>query len=254
MRDSVHRPKIVDYAVKRSARKFLTRVYRITHRVPMRLREVKRQKVLVIAPHSDDEVIGAGGTLALHQECGSDLRVLFVASDESAASETEAARRMVEARRVADLLGFDPHFLGLPDTKVSLHEDELAHDLRRHIETYRPDVIICPFPGDHHRDHQATAAATIRAVNQSSFGGEIWCYEIWSTLWPNTGVDIERVVEIKRKAINLYESQTHTIPYADAVLGLNRYRGLRVYVPYAEAFYVCHRDELTKLGEALSSA
>lgn len=249
----MRRPKALNRIVRHTARRFLTRVYRVTHRVPMQLREIERRRVLVVAPHSDDEVIGAGGTLALHQERGSEVSVLYVTSDADAPADSDDALRMDEARRVAELLGFEPHFLEMPDTRVSLHEDRLARVLKEHIDAFKPDVILCPFPGDHHRDHQATAAATIRALEGAAFSGEVWCYEIWSTLWPNTGVDITRFTELKRQAIDLYESQTRYIPYADSALGLNRYRGLRVYVPYAEAFYVCKRSELASLADALST-
>ena len=56
--------------------------------------------------------------------------------------------------------------------------------------------------------------------------------------WPNCGVDITHVVDQKRAAIECYQSQL-TMPYVDATLGLNRYRGLKLGVDFAEALFVC---------------
>jgi LmbE family N-acetylglucosaminyl deacetylase len=71
------------------------------------------------------------------------------------------------------------------------------------IRSYRPEVIYCPFPGDHHRDHQATSACTGMAVTETGYTGEVWCYELWSCLWPSIGVDISSVVDFRREAVNL---------------------------------------------------
>ena len=249
----MRKPKLLEYVLSKTAVLFLTRLHRLTHRMPIRVRPIERQRVLVVAPHSDDEVISAGGTLALHQSAGSVVQVLYVTSDANAPAESIAARRMVEAKRVSSMLGFELAFLGYPDGSVSLHEPRLARDIGQHIARFKPDVLLVPFPGDHHRDHQATSAACTRAVAESDFQGEVWCYEIWSTIWPNCAVDIARVVDKKREAINTYVSQTDGMPYADAALGLNRYRGLKVQAEHAEAFFVCSKKEFAALGKTLYS-
>jgi len=159
---------------------------------------------------------------------------------------------MEEARKVAALLDFDIEFLGYPDGHVSLYHARLTADIVRLIGETNPDVIFCPFPSDHHRDHQASALALASGIQEATFEGEIWAYEIWSTIWPNFAVNIENVVELKRTAINLYESQVAGAPYADAALGLNRYRGLRAYVPYAEGLYICSTATFVQIAKNLT--
>ena len=66
------------------ARRFLLSVRRATHRLPVQLETLRRQRVMVVAPHMDDEVIGCGGTLLLHRTLQSEVRVVFV-SDSSGA-------------------------------------------------------------------------------------------------------------------------------------------------------------------------
>jgi LmbE family N-acetylglucosaminyl deacetylase len=114
------------------------------------------------------------------------------------------------------------------------------------IRSFRPEVIYTPFPGDHHRDHQSTTACTGAAVAETGYEGEVWCYELWSCLWPNIGVDISSVVDIKREAINCYASQVAYVNYVEGALGLNRYRGLKLGVDYAEALFAS--DPRTFIG------
>jgi N-acetylglucosamine malate deacetylase 1 len=224
------RPPFLDGLFEYTATRFLRRIHRITHRMPVKLRTIGKQRVLVVAPHPDDEVIAVGGNLALHQHLGNDVLTLFVTLDTPV--------RKGEAERVARLLGFDHRFLGLPDGSVSLHEPQLTRMIADAIRSFRPDVIYCPFPGDHHRDHQSASACTGAAVAETGYDGEVWCYELWSCLWPNTGIDISSVVDIKREAINCYASQVAHVDYVEGALGLNRFRGLKLGVSYTEALFV----------------
>jgi len=241
-----------------AAGRFLSRVHRITHRLPAELRTVKPCRVMVLAPHMDDEVIGPGGTLALHQAAGSNVGVVFTTNSNGGAppdlkGSAMTERRTAEARDVAQRLGFDIlDVFGFPDGQLSRHEPDLATNLARSIRDWAPDQIFCPFPADHHRDHQATSAGLADALRKTGWQGEVWCYEIWSTLWPNVEIDITSVVETKREAIALYYSQVASMSYIESTLGLNRYRGLRVRVPYAEAFFVCDTREYLRLAGILS--
>jgi N-acetylglucosamine malate deacetylase 1 len=236
-RKTMQRPQFLDAVFQRTAASFLQRIHRITHRMPVKLRSIESRRVLVVAPHPDDESIAMGGSLSLHQLAASEVKTLFVTLE--AAQPDGIVVRKGEAERAAELLGFDHEFLGFPDGAVSHHEAAVAGRVHDVIRSFRPDAIYCPFPGDHHRDHQAASASTAAAVDRVGFRGEIWCYETWSNLWPNVAVDISSVVDRKRAAIDCYQSQVAYMPYAEAVLGLNRFRGLKLGVPYAEAFYVC---------------
>ncbi len=217
--------------------------------MPVTLREVEAAKVLVVAPHMDDELIGPGGTLVLHRDRGSNIHVVFCAKG---TDETDAVRRS-EANQVAKRMGLEADFLGFADGSLSLSETELAETLASKLQTLRPDIVFCPFPSDHHRDHTACAMAVAQAIRTTRFGGEIWAFEVWSPLWPNTAVDISEVADEKRELIGLYASQTAGLHYVDGTLGLNRYRGLKVYVPYAEAFFVSHAREFCEVASMLNT-
>lgn len=212
----------------------LRRMHRLTHRIPVEVRQVEKARLLVVAPHMDDEIFGAGGLLLQHQDKGSEMSVVFCAAGTTA---EEDRTRKAESQAVGQEMGFrQVEWLDFPDGSLSLHETAMGDQLAKRLSGV--DQIFCPFVTDHHRDHTATALAVAHAIEQSGWKGEVWCYEVWSPLWPNVTIDITGVVARKRKVIELYASQVQTLHYAEGILGLNRYRGLRVYTDYAEAFYV----------------
>jgi LmbE family N-acetylglucosaminyl deacetylase len=250
MRGRMRRPTFLDSVFERTATRFLRRIHRITHRMPVRPRAIVKQRVLVIAPHPDDEVIAVGGSLALHQRAGSEMMTLYATMDEPAPDGSTVRRG--EAERAARLLGFDPRFLGLPDGALSQHEATLTREIEQVIRSFRPEVIYCPFPADHHRDHMSASACTGAAVTRAGYSGDVCCYEVWTSLWPNAGVDITSVIDVKREAINCYASQVASLHYVEGALGLNRFRGLKLEVPYAEAFFACEPGTFHELCRTLA--
>lgn len=250
-------PKWVRRSCAWAAARFLRNIHHLTHRIPVELRSLERTRALVVAPHMDDEMLGAGGTLALHRRLGSELGLVFTSDGagqgtDSAENAREALERQAEAVVAAAFFDMEYHgTLGYPCGRLAPRSQEIGRDLAQLIRRWQPKVIFGPFPSDHHRDHQATALALAYALDAEDWDGEIWCYEVWSTLWPNVAVDISDVIDEKRRSIECYPSQLRYIPYAESILGLNRYRGLRVQTPSAEAFYVCSTKEFKKLSSAL---
>ncbi|HLU39639.1 MAG TPA: PIG-L deacetylase family protein [Planctomycetota bacterium] len=239
------------------ARRFFVALRRATHRMPSRLRAPQRGRVLVVAPHLDDEVIPCGGTLLLHARAGSTVHVAFTSDSGGPNPDPEArqrlrAARVHEAEQARGILGYaSTESYDLPDGALVRHEAALRARLAETIRSFSPDQILCPFPGDGHADHQATALAVAGAAYDARFAGEVWAYELWTPLWPNVCVDISAVAADKERAIACYRSQLADRDYAAAILGLNRYRGLRHQVAYAEAYYVCPPLEFRHLAAEL---
>jgi LmbE family N-acetylglucosaminyl deacetylase len=180
---------------------------------------------------------------------GSSIDIVFVTSD-SPTKDGKVVRRG-EAEQASKILGFEYRFLEVPDGRASHSEDFIARRLSSLIRSIKPDVVYTPFPSDHHRDHQSVAASADVALRHSGFSGEVWCYETWSNLWPNCGVDISGVVDEKRAAIECYASQLGW-PYVEAALGLNRYRGFQMGVNYAEGLFVCSPSTFRDLCRSLA--
>jgi len=218
----------------------------------------RRQEVLVLAPHPDDETFGCGGTIRMLADRGVAVDVAFLTRGEhglegSNGSETEhqklAETRSQEAQNACNVLGArSVFFLGGSDMRVS-EEPELAADIAQVLNQAAYQRIFCPWPHDAHSDHQATFQHLREAVIATNKNFSFWLYEVWKPLPANTFVPIDLTIDSKRQAIDQYESQLAQLDYREAFLGLAAYRGL--FCPpskFAEAFLVCDRDEMLALA------
>lgn len=210
---------------------------------PPRLSPAPGGRVLVLAPHPDDESVGCGGALALHAQRGDVVLVVFLT--DGAAGDPDGfyrgtdyvALREGEARAAAACLGVkELEFLRLPDGRLAESEgveDRLGELVRR----FRPDVVYAPSPWESHPDHWATARALARVLREREDGPVWWAYEIWTPLIPSHLVDIGPAWEQKRQAILCYETQLRYVDYLSRIEGLHRYRTLHAPTwAYAEAY------------------
>ncbi|HEY3054709.1 MAG TPA: PIG-L family deacetylase [Thermoanaerobaculia bacterium] len=198
------------------------------------------ERLLILAPHPDDEVIGCGGLVAQHLREGRAVRVV-VATDGAEAGG--AARREEESRRALALLGgSDIHFLRFADRGL---DETVILPLRDHLATFKPDLICVPSPIEIHPDHLALSRAFCDLVqrDESLFAdlavARVAFYEVSQPLRPNALVDITDVAEIKYQAIGAHESQTAIRDYAGYARGLNAYRALTLPpgTKFAEAYW-----------------
>ena len=202
-----------------------------------------RGSVLVLAPHADDESLGCGGAIVLHHRQGDRVKVVF-ATDGAAGDPLGHYRdcdyrelRRAEARRAASILGIDElTFWDNPDGKLAEAHD-LSERVRALLTTDRPDIVYRPSTLEIHPDHRALGVGVEEALRQYRPTCGDFCYEIWATVQPTHALDITAVWDLKRKAVEQYESQ---LRYNDLIYmgaGLNAYRTL--YKPsaqYVEAF------------------
>jgi N-acetylglucosamine malate deacetylase 1 len=204
------------------------------------------QRVVVIAPHPDDESIGCGGTIRLHWERGDDVAVVFLTSGERGVPGTsiEHARMLreseaVEGLRILEVERWD--FLRLPDLEVDSHLDQGALLVAKLVAKARPDVIYLPHPAESHPDHAAALPLVRKALRQFDEGRatvELRGYEVWTPMMTHDWAeDITRQMVRKLRAVRCYRSQLALFRYDRAVRGLNQYRGcLAARARYAEVF------------------
>ena len=192
-------------------------------------------RVLCFAPHPDDEVIGPGGALAMHVGQLDPVRVV-IATDGGSGDPDRMfpAGGFVKRRRHESKLGLaelgvrDLEFWGYPDACELTDADVegIAARVRAELDGFRPDVVYLPWDGEHNADHRALCAGVLRAMRVVEWQGTALGYEVWSPLEPDVVLDIEAVVEKKRRAIACYASQLRYIDYVHVILGLNAYRSL----------------------------
>jgi LmbE family N-acetylglucosaminyl deacetylase len=201
-------------------------------------------KVLVIAPHPDDEAIGCGGSICLHARRGDRVSVAFLTSGELGLKHLppqDAWRiREAEAMQAAEILGIaQTRFLRLPDWFVGEDSARAAGAVEELLREDPPDRIYVPHANEWHPDHKAAAKAVAAALAQRvKPRPEVLQYEVWSALPAYDHVeDITAVMPQKLAAIRAYVSQLRHFRYDHAIRGLNRYRGaLAARAKYAEVF------------------
>jgi len=210
---------------------------------PMAWSVPPKGRVLVLVPHPDDESLGCGGVVALHCRQGDRVTILFATDGRAGdvlgyyADRDYRALRRAEARRAGEVLGTsDLIFWDYQDAKLAEAED-LADRLGGLFAAEKPDIIYRPSVREIHPDHWALAVAVDRALQSCPRTVAAYAYEIWGTVQPTHVIDITPVWDVKRKAIEEYESQVRYNDYLHMVAGLNAYR--TIHLPsarYVEAF------------------
>ncbi len=191
--------------------------------------------ILVVAAHPDDEVLGCGGTIARLVKEGNDVYVAILGEgitsryeQREQADQSLVATLRVKSQHVAECLGAKQLFtFDLPDNRfdtvpllgvIKLIEDLIAHT--------QPEIIYTQHGGDLNIDHSIVFRATLTAARPVSGCSvkTIYAYEVpSSTEWafgkvdpsfqPNVFMDIQGTLELKLKAMSLYEGELREFPH-----------------------------------------
>ena len=225
------------------------------------------KKVLIIAAHPDDEVLGMGGTIAKIVIAGKQVDLLIVTDGSS--SQYRGANNLqeiieakkLETRHCADVLGIkDIYYGGLPDMKLDcMPHIDINQAIEQIIDKVQPDTVFTHFWGDVNCDHQNVYKSTLVAVRpvMGQVVRELYCYRVpSSTEWtpnkddtmfmPNFFVDIEQYAEQKYKAFACYSTELRDYPHPRSVQYLresDKAAGLRVGMLAAEEFVLMRKLE-----------
>ena len=201
------------------------------------------ERVLVLAPHTDDGEFGCGGVMARLVEAGSEVR--YVAFSIATRSLPEGFAPDTLAREVREAtaeLGIPPENLTVHDFDVRTfpeHRQEILETLIALWNDWKPDVVFQPSLHDIHQDHQTVAAEGLRAFKRTTILG----YEI---PWNNLDFAYQAYFSLEKHhiarkvaALECYASQQHR-RYANPeyVWNLARTHGINVNREYAEVFQV----------------
>ena len=212
-------------------------------------------RVLVIAPHMDDEVLGCGGTIARHVDRGDEVTVCFMANrayDHEYRDEW-IAREEAAAERAREVLGYQRAiYLRLPDEQLDRSQIALITPLESVIADVRPEVVYQNHRGDNHQDHRAVFDA-IRVACRPHGSVPIRCLRVYETLsstdqspqlseWlfqPTYWVVIADVLQRKLEALACDEVEGREFPHPRSIEGVRvqaKRRGMDCAVEAAEAF------------------
>jgi LmbE family N-acetylglucosaminyl deacetylase len=213
------------------------------------------KKILVIAAHPDDEVLGCGGTLLKHATNNDKILLLFATDGESSrrSGSKKILYRKKQASKVARIINAQtPVFLNFPDNQLDkINILEIAKIFANIVHRFKPDIIYTHHYNDLNIDHRLTFEATMiacRPLVESSVT-EIYCFEILSsTGWrgisnlafkPNVYVDIKDYIRKKIDLMKIYEKEIRPSPHPRSVESINARaisRGSEVSLSYAESF------------------
>ncbi len=198
---------------------------------PLKLENPEGGRVLVLAPHIDDDVIGCGGTLAKHSEAGDEVFALYFADC--------TKERIAEAREAARAIGIGRlEFLDYPSkSKALLKQKDAARRLKDILDEYRPRTVYLPSMFDRHNDHLALNHILAGLYGEHRYGFTVCAYEVWTPLVPNLVLDISSTFPKKARALAEYKSQLASNDWVEAAASLNRYRAIVSGAgQYAEGF------------------
>jgi LmbE family N-acetylglucosaminyl deacetylase len=204
---------------------------------------IEWERVLVLAPHTDDGEFGCGGTMVRLVEAGVDVRyVAFSIATKSLPEGFAPDTLAKEVRAATTELGIPPEQLVVHDFDVRTfpeHRQDILEQLVATWEEYKPDVVFQPSLHDVHQDHKTIAEEGLRAFKRTTIlGYEIpWNNFDFSYQW---FVSLEKThLERKVAALEKYASQQHR-RYANAeyVWNVARTHGINVNREYAEVFQV----------------
>ena len=216
-----------------------------------------KKRVLVVAPHPDDETLGVGGTIAKYSAQGDEVFVLMVSGHLPPIYSRKAYEETVsEAYSAFSVLGVEKsEFLEIPATMIG---DQPLHEVNARISKvvndFNPHIVLCPYP-DRHIDHRLVFDSVMVATRPVGVGIDIEIVAAYETLsethWnaphiepnftPNWVVDISDHISEKLNALECYKSQISEFPgprSIEAVEALAKFRGTQAGFGYGEGLHI----------------
>lgn len=220
------------------------------------------KKVLVIAAHPDDELLGCGATIALHTSAGDKVQSIILCEGETMRQQ-DNGEKVNATKEAAKVLGCnEPICVGLPDQHLdTLPIVDIISPIEKVVREFQPNIVYCHFGKDLNRDHQLVFEAAMVALRpKNEFIEAIYSfYIVGSTEWnyprtfePDTWVGFEKsILEQKLKAFSCYETELCDYPNPrslKALENLAKATGNQCCMEYAEAFMTIRK---TVRGRAL---
>jgi LmbE family N-acetylglucosaminyl deacetylase len=229
----------------------------------MRNRSSQKSKVLVVAAHPDDEVLGCGGTIARLARSGHSVFVLILGEGVTSRSDRRSRKNSLkEIRELRKAAGISAKVLGVeevffqdfPDNRFdSVDLLDIVKAVEKVKNAVNPEVVFTHFEHDLNKDHRITNHAVLIATRpvKGETVKEVYAFEVASsTEWafplrfsPNVFFDISDSIGTKQKALGAYSSELGGSGHPRSLEGVSvfaRAWGIRSGMEYAEPF-ICLR-------------
>lgn len=215
-----------------------------------------KNRILVIAAHPDDELLGCGGTIAQHALNGDVICSLIICEGGTVRKVNQFDGNQHHAEAAAKILGVNNlEMLNFPDQKLDTFPlTEIITPIEKLVDSFKPNIIYCQFGGDINRDHELLFKATMVATRPTiPFIHAVYAFDTASsTEWgyprsfvPDTWIDISKTLDIKLKAMACYKSELCKYPHPRSLKGLENKAyawGNQACMEAAEVFMTIRRS------------
>lgn len=197
------------------------------------------KRILVLSPHTDDAELGCGGSLSKWKSDGCEIHIsCFSSCPESLLPGWDANSTTEEFKSVMHASGFSYTLHNFAVRHFNQTRQLILDAIISEINSFNPDLLIIPSPGDMHQDHAVISQEGIRAFNKN-----ILCWEPYRGQFnPNFFVALTPdFVKAKAQMINTYKSQLskRRSYFSEHAVFVNAaYRGLQINCTYAESFFL----------------
>lgn len=232
---------------------------------------MSEERILVVAAHPDDEVLGCGGTVAKFRKAGHAVRVAFLAEGITARYnpdqfdlpdvKAKVERRNANARRALAVLGVDGKEVFTSLRRCCRLDEypiiEIAKDIEKHLGDFKPTRLFTHAPNDANNDHRIVHRATLIAARplpgvtlRAIYAYEVLSSSEWNPLQPFAPTvfhDITPFIEAKVSALAAYEDEMRPAPHPrspDVLRALATYRGTQMGAAFAEGFMLVRGIDL----------
>jgi LmbE family N-acetylglucosaminyl deacetylase len=199
----------------------------------------RKGNILVIAPHPDDDVLGAGGTMAMASAGGKGVFSVYITDgrgsprkDQAISDDEMAGRRQEEAVSALQAVGAVGGFF------LKMRSEHLEREMRRKaekelVEIFQfvgPEEVFLPAPYERHRTHQRCTHLAIAALRQTPGLETILLgYSLWGSFWgekKRVVRDITPFIKTKLGAVIAHASQVDYKNYQQGILGKNNFEAI----------------------------
>jgi LmbE family N-acetylglucosaminyl deacetylase len=217
---------------------------------------ISAEKIMILAPHPDDEIMGCGGILYKYFKAGTEIHIVYISDGSFGIIDRDIELRKSEACAIKEIVPkVIQHFLDFKDSRLFELIDSLQIKINNFINEVKPNIIFSPWILDHHDDHVAVTAALAQAIKPGIPEMIISLYEIMSPVFGNHSVNITSEFEIKKALLNNYRSQIQRYNIAGISTTLNLFRAelsRRKNIEAIECFLTLESFDFVKILTSLT--
>ena len=222
-------------------------------------------RMLIVAPHPDDELLGCGGTLLRRasEGCNVGWLLLTAITKERGWSDQRISQRADEIQQVRKGLRIEPHHfysLNFPTAELDqISMTKLVGEMSNVFSDFEPREVLLPHPGDVHSDHRVAFEAACACTKWFRYPSvkRVMTYEtpsetefglnpVEKSFRPNLFVNISEQLDLKLNLLSIYKSELGQHPFPrslESVRALAVLRGAQMGAEAAEAFQILREFE-----------